>query len=140
MMSKLKLNCALIFTLLCLLGCESKELKDTRILAENGNMEAQDHLGYIYLNGLAGSKIDVETAKGWFEKAALQGDILRIEMFADSYTNGNSSLNIPQNKELAFKWNKMLSNAGRTKGDLAVAYSYVTGAGVSPDLDEAIVY
>ena len=54
-------------------GDYAKALTEFRTLADQGNMEGQYFLGFMYHNGF-GIKRDQTEALKWFQKAAQQGD------------------------------------------------------------------
>lgn len=54
-------------------GDYAKALEEFRALADQGNMEGQYFLGFMYHNGF-GIKRDQAEALKWFQKAAQQGD------------------------------------------------------------------
>ena len=47
-------------------------LIEFRLLAEKGNAEAQNQLGYMYENGI-GTSIDFAKARNWYLKSAKKG-------------------------------------------------------------------
>ena len=47
--------------------------------ATQGNSNAQNYLGLLYLNGVGVQKDDAQ-ARSWFEKAAAQGDSMGREL------------------------------------------------------------
>jgi len=69
-------------------------------LAEQGNAEAQDYLGYMYQNGL-GVRQDYAEAAKWFRKSAEQGYALGQNNLGTMYQNG---FGVPKDFAEALKW------------------------------------
>ena len=84
-------------------------IEETRVLAEQGNMEAQFHMGMTHMNGIevssAGELKVVEhgysEALEWFTRAAEQGHADAQNNLGLMYKEG---LAIPQNDYEAFEW------------------------------------
>lgn len=144
-------------------------VKRVKKLADNGNINAQLTLGKIYFDGLVGEKQDYKKAYKYFGKAAIQGNPEAMYNVAICYDGGfgvqadiaqalawykkAADNGVPeaqlktavfaesQNQpEVAFKYYKMLADAGEDSIMLQVALSLLNGYGVEPNPELAAEY
>jgi hypothetical protein len=76
-------------------------LKEWKPLAEQGDVEAQIRLGYLYFDGL-GVNQDYKEGVRWFRKAAEQGAFNRYYNLGFLYENGGYGL--PKDYVQAYMW------------------------------------
>jgi TPR repeat protein len=88
-------------------------------LAEQGNPEAQYHLGMAYNSGI-GTKVDKTRAFEWFKKSASLGDALG-QYKLGCYYAGQGGEGIPLDLEIALKYKLISAEAGYAlaQGDVA---------------------
>ena len=72
--------------------------------AENGDVDAQGNLAFMYLLGKDGVEIDGEKAIYWFKKAAEQGDMGSTVQLGSMYRNGVEEAGIKKNEKEAEIW------------------------------------
>ena len=86
--------------------------------AAQGNAEAQNNLGIMYLNGQG---ISENSALGieWLLKAASNGNAMAQFNIAQSYLDGTNGL--PQNRTQALNWLKKAANNGHAQAELMLA-------------------
>lgn len=72
--------------------------------AENGDVDAQGNLAFMYLLGKDGVEIDGEKAIYWFKKAAEQGDMGSMVQLGSMYRNGVEEAEIKKNEKEAEIW------------------------------------
>ena len=81
-------------------GDHDKAFRLWKVLAEQGNAEAQGNLGYMYDNG-EGVSQDNAQASHWYHKAAVQGHEQAQYNLGLFYATGKG---IPQNYVEAYAW------------------------------------
>ena len=113
---------------------QSKAFKMYRTAAKNGNMNAMFHLGICYEFGI-GTQIDLGKAMEWYSKGDEQGDPFAAERMGYIVSEGYDG-NDPDDVQ-AFELFLKAANAGIAGAMFMVGYCYVTGHGVSVDIDEA---
>lgn len=79
-----------------------------RMAAEANDMDGQAYLGFCYDMGY-GVKKNSHTAKIWYSKAALQGNLFSIKILIDKYPDYTTTL-IKQNEELRTIFNQAADN------------------------------
>ena len=89
-------------------GDYTTALREWKLLAAEGNAEAQNNLGVMYRSGLGIPKDD-QTALKWFRLAAEQGDAPAQANLGYMYANG---MGIPQDWVYAYMWSKSLHHMG----------------------------
>ena len=96
-------------------------------LAEKGDVQFQVMLGLQYLSG-EGVPVNVELARDWFEKAALQGDVMSTKYLMDIYSDESSPLkNIDKSEHYAEKVIDLdTENEYTEEASLHLAYVYST--------------
>ena len=129
-----------------------------RVLAERGDIRAQQGLGRMYARG-EGTERDTSEASKWFRKAseqrngltayntgdfaaamrvfqplADQGQVLGEYIVGMMYANGQG---VPENYSEALKWLKKAADQGESKAQFNVGLIYFKGLGTSKDYAEA---
>ena len=111
-----------------------------RPLAEAGNSKAQNVLGMLHADGLAGPRDPAQAAQ-WFRRAADQGNAAAQYRLAGMYAFG---LGIPCNEVEALTLYSRLARRGRSGLAARAQYNlgamYLTGRGVSRDHVQAFVW
>lgn len=105
--------------------------------AENDVADAQYALSQYYLAGTGDVTVDIDEARRWLEKAALQNfDTAQFEL-------GNmmlSGVGGPRDLEAGFGFIKGAAVSGNVMAQIAVAKLYWGGIGVEPDSIEAAAW
>jgi hypothetical protein len=81
-------------------GNNTQAISLLRPLAEQGNEEAQYHLGVMYQKG-QGLQQDYTQAALWYRKAAEQGDTMAQAALSNLYVTGRG---VPQDYILGYMW------------------------------------
>jgi Sel1 repeat len=102
-------------------------------LAEQGDAEAQFHLGVMYESGQGGQRNDAEAIK-WYRKAAEQGDAVAQFNLGIMYTKGEG---VSQNDAEAAQWYRLAANHGLAGAQFNLGMMYAEGQGVSQDYVQA---
>jgi TPR repeat protein len=98
--------------------------------AEQGNVYAQNALGWMYRSGFGIPEDRAEAAK-WYRQAAEQGDSDSQFVFAFMHTSK------PPNYAVAFKWFKKAAEQGDYRAFASLGYLYEKGLGTPQDFAEA---
>jgi uncharacterized protein len=105
-----------------------------RPLAEQGNSEAQDKLGMMYVNG-QGMEKDYHQARIWFRKAADQGQVRAQEnlgfMYSTNWMGG------PPDYQQAAAWFRKAADQGSPSAQYNLGMSCEKGEGVPQDYVQA---
>ena len=111
-------------------------LKWFRKAADQGHVEAQYWVGYMYSYGIGMPENSAEALK-WYRKAADQGHIEAQSRIGDMYCNGDG---VPENTAEAVKWYRRAAKQGHvgSMNDLGYLYYYGFGDGVPKDKAEAV--
>jgi len=112
----------------------AKAFKMYRTAAKNGNMNGMFHVGICYEFGI-GTQIDLGKAMEWYSKGDEQGDPFATERMAYIVSEGYDG-NEP-NAVDAFELFLKAANAGIPGAMFMVGYCYVTGHGITADVEEA---
>ena len=100
---------ALFAGLLMLGGCTQElEFQVTKELAEGGDAEAQNNLGFMYYYG-EGVPQDYKEATKWYRLSAEQGNAMAQYNLGNSYYNGEG---VPQDYKEAVKWQRKAAEQG----------------------------
>ena len=136
--------CVFLLTSILLCVCGSQAFADNapsadkiaewRKAAEQGDADAQSHLGFQYLLGEGVPKNDAEGAK-WVSKAAEQGHANAQLNLGGCYTDGRG---VPMDKKEAFKWYSKAASQGNADAQFHIGVSYLKGEGVPKDDAEAV--
>lgn len=111
----------------------SLSFEDVKKLAERGNAEAQNNLGYRYYNG-KGVKRDYAEAVKWYRKSAEQGYAEAQYWLGLMYQWGKG---VKQDYAEAIKWFLKSAEQGYAKAQYTLGISYHLGEGVKKDYAEA---
>ena len=99
-------------------------------LAEQGDAEAQFHLGVMYESGQGGLRNDAEAIK-WYRKAAEQGDAVAQFNLGIMYAKGEG---VSQNDAEAAQWYRLAADHGLAGAQFNLGMMYAEGQGVVPRL------
>ncbi|MDP6787135.1 MAG: tetratricopeptide repeat protein [Rhodospirillales bacterium] len=101
--------------------------------AEQGDLEAQNKLGLIYVQG-KGVVRDYEKAVKWFRRAA-ESDYAPAQMnLGQMYLLGTG---VAQSDALAVDWNRRAAEQGNAGGQYNLGVAYARGKGVPQDWVQA---
>lgn len=109
-------------------------VKCYRKAAEQGNVVAQNNLGFCYSKGYGVTQSRAEALK-WYRKAAKQGNAAAQNNLGDCYFFG---LCVPQNCAEAVKWYRSAALQGDAVAQHNLGFCYAGGYGVSKNRAEAI--
>ena len=115
-------------------SAKKREIADLKEVAYAGDVNAQVHLGVIYLTGDGVAKDDVEAVK-WLRKAADQDSPLAERYLAEMYFKGRG---VPADNEEAAKWLRMAAEHDDAQSQYNLAVLYTQGQGVPRNLKEAL--
>ena len=102
-------------------------------IAEQGDVDAQFHLGVMYESGQGVLRNDAEAIK-WYRKAADQGDAVAQFNLGIMYTKGEG---VSQNATEAALWYHLAADHGLAGAQFNLGMMYVEGQGVSQDYVQA---
>ena len=111
-------------------------LSEWRPLAEQGNAEAQNMLGYMYRYG-EGLPQDFELARQWYRRAADLGNATAQNNLGAMYRQG---LGIPKDYHEAFRWFFRAAEQGNGGAQNHVGLMYYKGEGITKDLVQAYMW
>jgi uncharacterized protein len=111
-------------------------LTEWRPLAEEGNAEAQNMLGYMYRYG-QGVPQDFEQARQWYRRAGDFGNARAQNNLGAMYRQG---LGVPQDYQEAFRWFLRAAEQGSGGAQNHVGLMYYKGEGVQQDLVQAYMW
>lgn len=100
-----------------------------RKAAGQGDLRAQNNLGYFYEHGLGVPQNDAD-ALGWYRRAAEAGLPEAQYNLATFYHDGRG---VSRDHDIAFKWFTAAANAGYLPAEYMVGESYRTGLGIAKD-------
>lgn len=103
-------------------------------LADQGNPEAQNSLGWLYLTGLGVSQ-DYNEAIKWFRRSADQGYAGAQNNLGEMYFNG---LGVKQDDFEAIKWYRRAANQGYSQAQHNLGAMYLEGRGTKKKLIKCI--
>jgi TPR repeat protein len=115
-------------------SARQRAIADMKQIAYAGNVDAQLHLGVIYLTGDGVPKDDVEAVK-WLRKAADQDSPLAERYLAEMYFKGRG---VPADNAEAAKWLRMAAEQNDAQSEHNLAVLYTEGEGVPRNLKEAV--
>ena len=104
-----------------------------RPLAEQGDADAQFHLGVMYGSAQGVLRNDAEAIK-WYRKAAEQDDAVAQFNLGIMYTKGEG---VPPNHAEAALWYRLAADRGLAGAQFNLGMMYVEGQGVSQDYVQA---
>ena len=104
--------------------------------AEQGQVQAQQTLGELYLHG-KGVKQDDEMAFKWSKLAANQGDAEAQSLVGFFFSNGRG---VEKDERKAAEWNRWAAVQGHTRSAALLGYAYATGVGALRDSQKALAW
>ncbi len=114
-----------------------KTIEDTIKLADKGNLEAQLFLGYSYLYGDNGLKVDYEKAFEYYGMAALQNDAMGLNNLGSLYYGGVGVKRNPAKAAILFAKAAELGNA---EAAVNLGFMHISGNGAKQDKTIALKY
>jgi TPR repeat protein len=115
-------------------AARAKEIQYLKEVAYAGDVNAQVHLGVIYLTGDGVAKDDTEAVK-WLRKAADQDSPLAERYLAEMYFKGRG---VPADDEEAAKWLRMAAEQNDAQSQYNLAVLYTQGRGVPRNMKDAV--
>jgi uncharacterized protein len=115
-------------------GDYATALRLWRPLADQGNANAQGHLGSMYALGLGVPENDA-AAVGWFRKAADQGDAFAQRALGSHYRYGSG---VSRDYGAAVSWYRKAADQGDAFAQSDLALMYFNGQGVPKDYAAAL--
>ena len=130
-----RLSYLLIYLLLSLFSVSTPAATIDELIqsAEQGNLKAQSHLGYMYYVG-EGVKQDYVEAVKWYRQAAAQGDRDAQYNLAVAYAFGEG---VKQDHGQAATWYRRAAEQSHIIAQYSLGLSYAYGEGVPQDTQEA---
>ena len=110
------------------------KFKETKALAEQGDVTAQYDVGFDYLFGNPGATRDTVEAVKWIRKSAEQGNMDALNMLAEIYDEG---FRVPQDYAESAKWYRKAAEQGDAGAQNNLGVMYRKGEGVPQDYVEA---
>ena len=104
----------------------ASELGSLKAAAEQGDVEAQLNLGYMYGFGEGVPQNDTEAVR-WFRMAAEQGLATAQFNLGIGYQYGRG---VPKNDAEAVRWYRLAAEQGDTTAQYKLGYMYGSGEGV----------
>lgn len=104
-------------------------LRQLKILADGGDMKAQNNLGYMYLNGIGLEKNYSKELK-WYRKAAEQGVAEAQHSLGYIYSE---VLGTDPVYAIALKWYRLAAEQGLQQAQFNLAYMYENNIGIRRD-------
>ncbi|KGE42964.1 hypothetical protein SEEB0220_25625, partial [Salmonella enterica subsp. enterica serovar Bareilly str. CFSAN000220] len=113
---------------------EARSLQWFRKAAELGQADAQNILGYFYLNGKRGIKRDLQKGVQWYELAAAQGNADALINLGEIYYSGTQ---VPLDYARAFEFFERAAKMGKSRALNYLAWMYTNGQFVDTDCRKA---
>ncbi|EAC0471190.1 sel1 repeat family protein [Salmonella enterica subsp. enterica serovar Lika] len=113
---------------------EARSLQWFRKAAELGQADAQNILGYFYLNGKRGIKRDLQKGVQWYELAAAQGNVDALVNLGEIYYSGTQ---VPLDYARAFEFFERAAKMGKSRALNYLAWMYTNGQFVDTDCRKA---
>jgi len=114
-------------------GDYATALKEFRVLAEQGDADAQYNLGLMYDKG-HGVAQDYKEAMKWCRKAAEQGHAYAQYYLGFMYRDGHGVI---QDYKEMLKWYRKAAEQGHAAAQITLGYMYRDGHGVAQDYVQA---
>ena len=105
--------------------------------AAAGSLDAQNDLGALYAEGVAGVRRDYKEAAKWWEQAAKGGSREAQANLGWLYDEGRG---VPKDAKRAFGLYKAAADQGHPGAQANAAYCYESGVGVQRDNKRAVQY
>ena len=117
------------------LSCSGNKLTSLD-LSKNTTLDSmsQNHIGFMYDNGLGITK-DYSEAVKWYRKSADQGFSTAQHNLGYMYRHGKG---VTENNEEALKWYRKSAEQGNDVGQYNMGFMYENGYGVQKDVSEAV--
>ena len=103
--------------------------------AEEGDLDAQLSLGYLYLYGDKGIESDDVKSVRYYSMAAAQNDMVAINNLGSLYYSG---IGVDKDVGKAVELFKKASSLGNTESSLNLAFILLTGSGIRKDPAQAV--
>ena len=103
--------------------------------AEEGSLDAQLSLGYVYLYGENGIKPDDKKSFRYYSMAAEQNDPIALNNLGSLYYSG---IGVEKDTSKAIELFTKASALGNSESSLNMAFIYLTGSGVKRDSNQSI--
>ena len=121
-------------------AAESKKLSiaanEIRVHADEGDADAEDSLGNLYLTGRGVPK-DYAEAALWYRKGAEQGNPKAQFNMAKMYEFGEG---VPKDYAEALRWLRKSADQCHTSAESALGYMYFNGEGVARDESQGFAW
>jgi TPR repeat protein len=117
-------------------GNYATALSEWRPLAEEGNAQAQLHLGRLY-HQARGVPQDSTTARQWYEKAAAQGYASGQNNLGSLYADGKG---VPKDETKGVQWIRKAVEQRDANGQASLGKMYRNGRGVPQDNVQAYMW
>ena len=109
---------------------EVKAFAETKVMADQGDAQAQSKLGLCYYNGVGVAK-DFGQAVAWYRKSAEQGNAKAQSRLGYCYANGEG---VPKDDRQAASWYLKASEGGDAVAQLNLGVCFFYGNGVARNL------
>ncbi len=118
-------------------GHHDKAVQLWRVLAEDGDRNAEFALGALYSNGDIQAGIDRSPAAAatWYRRAAEQGHVAAQYNLGVLYASGSG---VPHDLGQAARWWRHAALQGHTEAQFDLGLLYAQGSGVDPNPAEAV--
>jgi TPR repeat protein len=117
-------------------GNYATALSEWRPLAEDGDAQAQLHLGLLYANGNGVSQ-DYTKARQWYKKAAVQGYAMAQANLGNLYADGKG---VPKDEIKGAEWIRKAAEQRDPNGQVSLGDMYRDGRGVPQDYIQALMW
>jgi len=111
-------------------------MREWQPLAEQGDAQAQYHVGLLYHKGRGVPQDDAQARK-WYAKAAAQGQAKAQFSLGTLYFNGEGG---PKDYQQALRWFRLLANKGEALAQTKLGIMYDDGEGVPKDKVKAYMW
>ena len=111
-------------------------MREWQPLAQQGDAQAQYHVGLLYHKGRGVPQDDAQARK-WYAKAAAQGLAKAQFSLGTLYFNGEGG---PKDYQQALKWFRLLANKGEALAQTKLGIMYDDGEGVPKDKVKAYMW
>jgi TPR repeat protein len=120
------------------LSGENKEtfFEKTIRLADEGDLDSQLTLGYLYLYGEDNTPIDYKKSFKYYSMAAEQNDLVALNNMGSLYYNG---IGVDKDRKKALEMFQKASNLGNSESSVNLGFIYLTGNGATIDNKQAMV-
>ena len=115
----------------------ASDLDQVHVKAFYGNLEAQSHLGFLYISGEQGVARDGAKAAKWFLLAAHQGQPFAQLNLAVLLNNGDG---VPQDGAQALHWCRQAAEQGLADAQDLLGIMYMRGDGGTINESEGLVW